>query len=263
LIKSKKLNLIINNINLIDLKSLHWRILTKMSQKKLKKTRKGINWADEILNYLRENPFGLTITDIAEGMDPHTTRVTVYKYIKLLLKQGKVFAREVGVYNLYYSSERMFIPINFVSKFYIGMLTGLKDKLSNKIDFKQIGSNIADVMLTELVEQFPKSLRDQIKSFEDFLPYFAKLYPYLDVVPDNNLIIEEEISEDRSKAVFHFKNSKIFNLSENSEYHFYLLTGMMERSLSRIFRSEIKVEIESFNIDEKSVKISVIKLNDN
>ena len=233
-----------------------------MSQKKLKKTRKGINWADEILNYLKENPFGLTITDIAEGMDPQTTRVTVHKYIKLLLKQRKIFAREVGVYNLYYSSERIFLPLNFVSKFYNGILTGLKDKFSSKKEFKELGYIVSDVMIRELIEQFPKSLRDQIKSFEDFLPYFAKLYPYLDVVPDNNLIIEEEISEDGSKALFHFKNSNIFNLLENSEYHFYLLTGMMERSLSRLFRSEIKVEIESFNIDEKSVKISVVKLND-
>ncbi|TFG13379.1 MAG: ArsR family transcriptional regulator [Promethearchaeota archaeon] len=234
-----------------------------MSQKKVKKTRKGINWAEEILNFLRENPFGVTITDIAEGMNPQTTRVTVHKYIKLLLEQGKIFAREVGVYNLYYSSERTFLPIKFVGKFYIGMLTGLKDKLSSKKDFKELGYNIADAMRKELVKQFPKSLRDQIKSFEDFLQYFAKLYPYLDMIPNNRLVVEEEISEDGNKALFHFKNSNIFNLSENSEYHFYLLTGMMERSLSRIFRTKIKVEIESFNIDEKSVKISVIKLNDN
>ena len=234
-----------------------------MSEKKLKKTRKGINWADEILNYLKENPFGLTITDIAEGMDPQTTRVTVHKYIKLLLKQRKIFAREVGVYNLYYSSERIFLPLNFVSKFYNGILTGLKNKFSSKKEFKELGYIVSDVMIRELIKQFPKSLRDQIKSFEDFLPYFAKLYPYLDIVPDNNLVIEEEISEDGSKALFHFKNANIFNISENSEYHFYLLTGMMERSLSRIFRTEIKVEIESINIDEKSVKISVVKLKDN
>ena len=237
-----------------------------MSQKKLKKTRKGINWAEEILNYLRENPFGVTITDIADpkkGMKPQTTRVTIYKYIKILLEQGKIFSREVGVYNLYYCSERMFLPLKFVSKFYIGMLSGLKDKFSSKKDFKELGYNIAEGMIIELMEQFPKSIRDQIKSFEDFLPYFAKLYPYLDIIPDNNLVIEEEISEDGSKAVFHFKNSNIFNLSENSEYHFYLLTGMMERSLSRIFRTKINVEIDSINIDEKSVKISVVKLNDN
>lgn len=234
-----------------------------MSEKKLKKTRKGINWAEEILNYLRENPFGVTITDIAEGMNPQTTRVTVHKYIKLLLEQGKVFAREVGVYNLYYSSERILVPINFVNKFYIGMLTGLKDKFSSKKDFKELGYNIADAMIKELVEQFPKSLRDQIKSFKDFLQYFAKLYPYFEINPDYNLVVEEEISEDGNRALFHFKNTNIFNLSENSEYHFYLLTGMMERSLSRIFRTKIKVEIDSINKNEKSVKISVIKLNDN
>ncbi|MFX1337370.1 MAG: hypothetical protein ACFFDK_02030 [Promethearchaeota archaeon] len=232
-----------------------------MSKKHKIKTRKGVNWAEEILNYLKENPFGLTITDIAEGMEPRTTRVTVHKYIKLLLEQKKIFAREVGVYNLYYSSERTFLPLPFVSKFYNGILTGLKNKFTNKNEFKELGYIIADVMSTELIEQFPKSLRDQIKSFKDFLEYFAKVYPYLDIVPDNNLIIEEQISEDGTKALFHFKNTNLFNLSEDFEYHYYLLTGMMERSLSRIFRTNIKVEVESINLNDKSVKISVIKMN--
>ncbi|MFX1445771.1 MAG: hypothetical protein ACFFHV_20335 [Promethearchaeota archaeon] len=232
-----------------------------MSKKHKIKTRKGVNWAEEILNYLKENPFGLTITDIAEGMEPRTTRVTVHKYIKLLLEQKKIFAREVGVYNLYYSSERTFLPLPFVSKFYNGILTGLKNKFTNKNEFKELGYIIADVMSTELIEQFPKSLREQIKSFKDFLEYFAKVYPYLDIVPDNNLIIEEQISEDGTKALFHFKNTNLFNLSEDFEYHYYLLTGMMERSLSRIFRTNIKVEVESINLNDKSVKISVIKMN--
>ncbi len=230
-----------------------------MSEPKLTKPRKGINWGENILNYLEENPFGLTITDIAEGMTPKTTRVTVHKYIKILLKQGKVFAREVGVYNLYYSSERLFLPINFVSAFYTGILTGLKGKFTSKEEFKELGYIIADVMLNELIEQFPKSLRDQIKSFKDFLKYFAKLYPYLDIIPNNNLIIKENISEDGSKALFHFKNLNLFNLSEVFEYHYYVLTGMMEKSLSRIFRTEIQVKVVSIDINKKSVKISMEK----
>ena len=228
-----------------------------MSEKKIIKTRKGINWAEQILNYLKENPFGLTIKDIANGIG--TTRVTVHKYIKILLEREKVFAREVGVYNLYYSSERLFLPLNFVRAFYNGILTGLKDKFSSKKEFKELGYVISDVMISELIEQFPKSLRNQIKSFKDFLEYFAKLYPYLDIVPDNSLVIEEDISEDGTKALFHFKNLNLFNISEDFEYHYYLLTGMMERSLSRIFRTDIHVEVVSIDIDDKSVKISVEK----
>lgn len=230
-----------------------------MSEKKVIKTRKGINWAEEILNYLKEKPFGLTITDIAEGIKPKTTRVTVHKYIKILLDQEKIFARKVGVYNLYYSSERLFLPLNFVSAFYNGILTGLKDKFSSKKEFKELGYVISDVMISELIEQFPKSLRNHIKSFKDFLEYFAKLYPYLDIVPDNSLVIEEDISEDGTKALFHFKNLNLFNISEDFEYHYYILTGMMERSLSKIFRTNIHVEVVSIDINDKSVKISVEK----
>ena len=232
-----------------------------MTEPNLVKTRKGINWAETILDYLKEHPSGVTVKDIAEGMKPKTTRVTVHKYLKILLKQGKVFAREVGVYNLYYSSERRFLPINFVSAFYTGILKGLKSKISSKEEFKELGYVIADVMIIELIEQFPKSLRDQIKTFKDFLEYFAKLYPYLDIIPNSKLIIEEDISEDGNKALFHFKNLNLFSLSEDFEYHYYLLTGIMEKSLSRIFRTEIQAKVVSIDIKDKSVKISMEKMS--
>ena len=226
-----------------------------MSKKKHIKLRKGINWAEEILNYIKENPFGLTIKDIAEGIG--TSRVTVYKYIDILQEQEKVFIREVGLYKLYYSSDRIVLPLKFVAAFYNGILTGLKEKFSSEKEFKELGYIIADVMKFELIKQFPKTLRIEIKTFKDFLGYFAKLYPYLDIVLDNNLIIDENISEDGTKALFHFKNLNLFNLSGDFKYHYYILTGMMERSLSRIFKKEIHAEIVELDINNKSVKISL------
>ena len=209
----------------------------------------------EIVNHLKENPFGLTIKDIAEGID--TTRITVSKYISILELQEKVISRQIGVYKLYFSSERVLIPLNLVRSFYKGILTGLKGKLSNKKEFKELGYAIADVMKVELLEQFPKSLREKIRSFKEFLEFFGKLYPYLDFVPDKNLIIEENISKDGSKALFYLKNLNLLTLSEDFKYHFYILTGMMEKSLSRIFKREIICEVQSIDLNDKSVKISV------
>ena len=65
-----------------------------MSKKTVKKVKKGAIWKDEIAQYLRNNPSGLTITDIAKGID--TSRVTVTKYMPELLQEEKVFAKEVG-----------------------------------------------------------------------------------------------------------------------------------------------------------------------
>ena len=226
---------------------------TRMSKRIVIKTRKGVNWAEKILNYLRENPFGLTVSQIAEDID--TSRVTVYKYMDILEEQGKVFAREVHRYKLYYSSDRIVLPLNFVSAFYNGILSGLKKKFSNEKEFKELGYTIADVMRVELIKQFPKSIRDEIKTFKDFLRYFPKLYPYLDIILNDNLIIDEDISEDGTKALFHFKNLNLLNLSEDFKYHYYILTGMMEKSLSRIFRKEIQVDIFSLDFENKSVKI--------
>ena len=105
---------------------------TKNSTKKVKK---GKIWADEIVRYLKNHPSGLTITAIAKGID--TSRVTVTKYMSQLLEEENVFAKEVGVYKLYYSSERDFIPKKILQAFYTGVLTGIKGKLAKVMDMIQ------------------------------------------------------------------------------------------------------------------------------
>ncbi|MHA1856938.1 MAG: winged helix-turn-helix domain-containing protein [Promethearchaeota archaeon] len=224
-----------------------------INKKTKRKFRKGINWADEIHNYLRENPFGQTIKDIAEGVS--TSRVTVYKYIKMLQDEGKVFAREVGLYKLYYCSDRIVLPLRFMSKYYNGILRGLKNKFTNLEEFKKLGHIIADGMRRELINQYPKSLRAEIKSFNDFLTYFPKLYPYLDLIMNENVTIEEEIEPDKNKGVFIFKNLEMLEVSEDFQYHYYIITGILERGLSWVFQKNIHAEILNLDVKEKCVKI--------
>jgi hypothetical protein len=226
-----------------------------MSEFNIIKSRKGINWAEEIVNYLKEHPSGLTITDIAEGIG--TTRVTIHKYIKILLKQEKIFAKEVGVYNLYFSSERLVVPSHIVRSFYKGILIGLKEKLSDKEDFKKLGYVIADNMKIELGDQFPKSLKPQIKSFKDFIQFFGKIYPFIDIISEKHVNIEEEISEDRNKAIYHLKNVNLLNLSEDFIYHYYIFSGILEKTISRVFKKNIDCNILSIDIKNKSVIFSI------
>ena len=228
-----------------------------MSKTKTIKKRKGINWEKKILDYLKEHPSGLTITDIANGVEPDTSWVTVTKYIRILLEQKKVFLRKIGGYNLYFSTERFVIPSQLVRSFYKGILIGLKENLTSIGDFKKLGYIIADNMKIQLLEQFPKSLKPQIKSFEDFIQYFGKIYPYLDIISEKHVTIEEEISEDGTEALYYLKNVNLLDLSEDFRNHYYVLSGVLERTISRIFKKDIQCNILSINLDEKSVKLSM------
>lgn len=227
-----------------------------MIQEDSNKKGSKANWKKKILNFLENNPSGFTIKDIAEEIK--TTRITVSKYLSLLEQEKKVFSKEIGVYKLYFSTERKYIAIDLIRAFYKSLLSGMKEKFSEKEEFKKIGYLISDSMFTFLVEQYPKSLREQITSFKDFLNYFGKMYPYLDFLYSKNLTIEEEINEKEEKGLYRFKNVEILNVSEDFEYHFYIISGIIEKTLSKLFkRKPVICNVESINKEEKIVTISI------
>lgn len=226
-----------------------------MSQELNKKELKENVWKNKILSYLQENPSGFTIKDIAEGIE--STRITVSKYLNLLEYENKVLSQEIGVYKLYFSAERKFIPLNVMRKIYLPILSGIKGKL-NKEEYKEIGRIIAEDLYDYHVEQFPKSLKTQMTSYRKFLSSFAKFYPYVDIFYLKELEIEADVNEEEEKAVYHFKNVELFEISEDFEQHFYILAGALERTLSKTFpRRPTICTVLSVNMKEKSVKISI------
>jgi predicted transcriptional regulator len=232
--------------------------MSKNAEKKVK-ARKGAIWKDEIIQYLRTNPSGLTITDIANGIN--TSRVTVTKYIPELLKEEKVFAKEVGVYKLYFSTERNIVPLRNVRYFYNGILAGLKGKLDQK-DYKEVGYEVAGYMSSlvrtshmENLELFRDPTR---KSFKDFFEFFKELYPYIDFVNPGDMDIElESISDSEDAATFIFKDVKLLKLSEEFENHFYLWSGAFEVLISKFLKKQVTCEIIDVNTEDYSVKVSV------
>ncbi len=84
------------------------------------------------------------------------------------------------------------------------------------------------------------------------------MYPYLDLLYSKNLIIEETVNEKEEKGVYHFKNVEILRISEDFEYHFYILSGIIEKTLSKIFTSKpVTCNILSVNKVDKTVTISL------
>jgi len=60
---------------------------------------------DRILDFLKENPHGLMISEIADALDVH--RHTITKYIYRLEGMGLIKLRKVGIAKLCYLSEEV------------------------------------------------------------------------------------------------------------------------------------------------------------
>lgn len=225
-----------------------------MSQALNKKKLKENIWKNKILTFLQENPSGFTIKDIAEGIE--STRITVSKYLTILEHENKVISQEIGVYKLYFSAERKFIAVNVFLSFYNSILTGIKNKF-NKEELKEIGHIIADNSHDFFMSQFPESLKKEITSYKKFLNSFTKFYPYLDLFYTKGLEVEAKVSEEEEKAVYYLSN---VDLLKNPDYenHFYIMTGVLEKELSRVFpRRPTICKVLSVNKSEKSVEISL------
>ena len=57
----------------------------------------------EILEYIKEKPTGVTITEISSKNG--FSRNTVSKYVKILGFKKKIFSKKIGYYNMYFSTE--------------------------------------------------------------------------------------------------------------------------------------------------------------
>lgn len=228
-----------------------------------KKNRRGSDWEIEILDYLKEHPNGCTIKEIADPVEEGgigTTRITVSKYINGLVLKNQVYSKKVGVYNLYYSVERQTIPIKLVRTYYLGVLTGLKENFIDEDDpaeLKEFGHIIAETILMNVDEQFPESVKKELKSFIDFLNYFPSIYPELDFLYDKNWIIEKEINEGESKANYELQNVSILAISDVYSLHFYIMAGLLEKVISIGLNFEIICDILDIDSENETVKFSI------
>jgi len=228
-------------------------------EKSEKIDRRKIDWENKILKLLLQKPLGLTITDIAKGID--TSRITVSKYLTSLLAKEEVFAKEIGVYKLYFSSERSFVPMDLLKKFYIGLLNGLTAKNLTKEDFKEFGYSIANSLGKTPGSGLPDNVIPlEGESFKPFLKYFGTYLHYFDIIYDKNIIVEDNINEDGFSARYTLSNIDLLELSSNFIYHFHILSGVIEKFLSRTLEKEVSCTVKETDLDEKTLEIS-IKIN--
>ena len=224
-----------------------------MTTKQKKSQKRG--YEELILDYLQSNPSGLTISDIAKGIN--ASRMTVSKYVSILEAKEKIVPKKIGAYNLYFSAHPVYIPKKIIMLFYLGLLQGLNErKIPDKEQFyKNLGYRISENL--KVLFKSNLNVPEDIEDYSKFIRNLARIYPNIDVLNDIEINIVPEIGEKGLESVFHFKNVQLFGESEDFLYHFYIISGIIEKTMSRLIGKQVNCEIEYVNYSDRTVGLSI------
>ncbi len=222
--------------------------------KKVKKAEK-LDYEDIIVEYLRENPTGSTISDVVQGVK--ASRVTISKYISVLEAKEKIYGRKIGAYNLYYASAPSYVPKRIIVLYYLGMLEYLnKGKIPDKENFfiemgREISKNFNVLFSSNL--KVPKNT----SNYNKFFKYLGRLYPSIDILQYRGIKISTDVNEEGNKALFNFTDVKLLEESENSIWHFFVTAGVLEKQLTRLLNRKVRTKVEQFDRSKKTITISI------
>ena len=211
-------------------------------------------WKDEILDYLLDNPSGVTITDISNGLN--TSRITAGKYVGILEAEKRILNKKIGAYKLYFSAERGLIPKKVMLSYYTGLLEGIKDEIKDSETFKTIGKKIAKYMGFPYGSAYPDSVMPNRKgSIEKFLKYFGKTFSYIDFIYERRPKVKTTQSGNTAK--YYLTEIELFDMSEDYDVHFYIASGVIEVIVSNSLKRQVECKIEDVNVKERSVIFSL------
>ena len=215
---------------------------------------KNRDFYKETLDYLLLNQSGLTITDIAEGLE--TSRITASKYIRILEAEKKVVAKQIGAYKLYYSAERSLIPKKIMLAYYTGLLTSLKREIKNVEKYKEFGRTIADYIRFAYSFSFPEN--EALKNGPDYTQYFKnvkRLLTSIDFVYEEKPKIKMESLD--NGVVFNISQIHLFEKSKDLAYHFYIASGVFEKLVSNDLGRAITCNVEKIDTENNFVSLKI------
>lgn len=211
------------------------------------------DFSKEILNFLLINPSGVTITDIANGIN--TSRTTASKYVSILEAKEEVTTEQIGAYTLYYSVQKGLVPKTIANSFYSGLLRGLKEDITEKEKFKKYGKIIAEFM------RFPygSSIFDVLKpkdnrSNEKYLEYIGDHISILDVIHEQKPTRTTKLMGE--EALYTISDIELFDKSEHFDVHYYIASGVLEKIVSKWF-PQASCNVEEIDVEKRFVKISL------
>ncbi len=214
------------------------------------------DFSKEILNFLLINPSGVTITDIAKGIN--TSRITASKYVAILEAKKKVSTKQIGAYTLYYNVQRGLIPKVITLSFYSGLLKGLKEDIIEKEKFKKYGNIIAEFMKFPYGSTISDAVLPKDSSNNDkFLEYIGDHISILNFIHEQKPKITTKLMGE--EALYTIRDIELFEKSEHFDVHYYIASGVLEKIVSRQFPKAF-CNVEKIDVEKRLVKIS-LKLN--
>lgn len=229
--------------------------MNKTSKENIAKTNTR-DFQQEILDCIKENNLGVTIQDIADKI--RASRNTISKYIFQLELEKKIFKKKVGVYFLYFTTERHLIQRKLVSELYKNVLYGLKRNFPDQEKiFKSIGRDVGENFkipldyLRGLVEEGYSTKDIPIKTFFEI---FREFYPYFDVFQSFLDISIREINQLGNKVTYRFTHSDFLEDTDDFIYHFYLISGIIETTFSRELKRNVLCDVVNVNISDNRAK---------
>jgi hypothetical protein len=214
--------------------------------------KETIDYEADILEYIKNKPEGVTITDISE--DTEFSRNTVSKYVSILGLKKKIFSRKVGAYKLYFNAEEISFPKIFTIAYYKGLLSGLKRNFPNseKI-FKQIGRNCYEYIDFSLGPMISKELKGfkVNRLIKIYYEVFGRFYPTYEVAQPSIDISVQKIDKNNTRTILKFSNSEYLQTNDDFILHAYIIAGLIEELWKKEAGRIIKCNVGNVYISDK------------
>ena len=232
----------------------------------ISKDNEIIDYETDILDYIRENPSGVTITDISKALS--YSRNTVSKYNAILQLKGKIYSKPVGRYNLLFSTKKAFIPKNIIISMYKALFLAIKNKLPNK---EQLYIEIGKELQKNFDYRYNKGFFENdvqkkagLKDLKDYKPhfeYFVEVFNSSNILQDSAQVTHLRYENNNKTAVYRIQNSDFLEKNDDYIFYFYMIAGIIETYLGEEMERTVTCEILQINLsdnkDDSYVDLSI------
>jgi len=212
-----------------------------------------IDYENEILDFIRENPSGVTITDISKEMS--YSRNTISKYVAILQLKGNIYSKSVGRYNLYFSTKKNFIPKSVIISMYKALFLAIKKKLPHQEQiYKEIGNELQknfDYRYSKGFFENDIKKKIALKDLKDFKPhfeYFIEVFNSSNILQDTAKVTHLKYENNNKTAVFRINNSEFLETNDDNIFYFYMVAGIIETYLGEELNRYINCEIINISV---------------